>query len=60
MAPRMDRRGKRRARQLALTEREQRIPSWATLPEECRREVVALLVRLLRNDVVATEEVDDE
>jgi hypothetical protein len=57
----MDRRSKRKARQLALTEREQLVPSWATLPEECRREVVALLARLLRSEAVAgDEEVHDE
>ena len=55
----MDRRAKGTARQLALTEQDQRVPRWTTLPEECRREVVALLARLLRSEVV-DEEADDE
>jgi hypothetical protein len=57
----MARQRKRKARQLALTEQHQRIPSWTTLPEECRREVVALLARLLRGEVVSNgEEASDE
>ena len=47
-------------RQLALTERDVRAPHWMTLPEETQREVFELLVRLIRNEAVAAEEVDDE
>ena len=59
----MDRRSTRKARQLALTEQDQRTPRWETLPEECRREAIALLATLLRNEALADdeeEEVDDE
>lgn len=46
-------------RQLALTEARQSIPQWAALPEDCRREVVELLAKLLRNEALA-EEAGDE
>jgi hypothetical protein len=51
---------KKKARQLELTEQRQRLPRWETLPEECRREVVELLGKLLRNEVSASEEATDE
>jgi len=50
---------RKEARQLALTERQDETPRWETLPEGCRREVVALLARLIRNEIDA-EEVTDE
>jgi hypothetical protein len=53
-------RSKRKTRQLALTERDQRTPLWATLPEECRRQIVELLVRLVRNELAVGEEAGDE
>lgn len=56
----MDRRPKRKPRQLALTEQGQQIPRWATLPEECRQQVVALIARMLRSELAADEEMDDE
>jgi len=60
MPGRMERtRSKGKARQLQLAERGQRAPQWASLPEECRREVLELLARLLRNEAIA-EEVGDE
>jgi predicted Fe-S protein YdhL (DUF1289 family) len=55
----MDRR-KARRRQLGLSESRLEIPQWTTLPEETRREVIALLAALLRSDVLGAEEVDDE
>jgi hypothetical protein len=55
------RKRRKAARQLALTERGQTLPQWATLPEETRREVVALLVELLRSHGDGNaEEVSDE
>jgi hypothetical protein len=48
------------ARQLALMEAKLRVPHWTMLPEECRREVIELLARLLRNEAVVSEEADDE
>jgi hypothetical protein len=59
----MDRRRKKtkpKARQLTLVERSQPLPHWATLPQECRLEIVALLARLVRNEIVAEWEVEDE
>jgi hypothetical protein len=54
-------RRKKTTRQLALAEHDQRLPSWATLPEDCRREVVALLAKLLRSERAASaEEANDE
>jgi hypothetical protein len=53
-------RSKRKPRQLALTEQGQETPVWATLPEECRRQVVELLAKLLQSEVVGDVEVDDE
>jgi len=52
----MVRRSKRTLRQLALNERGQQVPSWTTLPDECRRAVVALLARLMQSESVANEE----
>jgi hypothetical protein len=52
---------KRKARQLALAEMDQKTPQWATLPKECRQQVVELLARMLSNDVSdAAEELADE
>jgi len=56
----MNPRSKRRRRQLALTEQSQETPRWAALPEDCRREVVALLARLLLGESNQEEEVADE
>jgi len=59
----MNRRSKRKTRQLALTERGQRLPLWSALPDEVRREVVALLAKLMQSEqceVVADEESGDE
>ena len=54
-------RPKRKGRQLGLTEQQQeKPPRWETLPEESRREVVALVAKLLRNEIATTEEVADE
>lgn len=51
---------KGKARQLELMGQGQRLPCWETLPEECRRGVVELLEKLLRNEVVANQEKADE
>jgi hypothetical protein len=56
----MKERPKQRVRQLALTEHRQETPHWETLPEDCRREVVALLAELLRSAACADEEMADE
>lgn len=54
-------RSKSRARQLGLAEASNRkTPPWPMLPEECRREVVELLARLVRSEGVAEKEVTDE
>jgi hypothetical protein len=55
-------RGNRRrgARQLELREQPQQSPVWAALPEECRREVVELLVQLLRSVAGIDEEHGNE
>jgi hypothetical protein len=45
---------------MGLGEGGQRIPQWTKLPEECRREVIALLAKLLRSEALAAEETDDE
>ena len=57
---RMGHQRKRKSRQLALTEQRQDLPHWATLPVECRREVVELVAKLLRRETIADEEVADE
>jgi hypothetical protein len=59
MAVHMEPQRKRRDRQLALSEQGQETPPWTTLPIECRREVVALLAKMLRSER-AEEEVADE
>ena len=51
---------RRRARQLVLTEQAQELPRWRMLPEECRREVVELLAKLLRAEIAADGEDDNE
>ncbi len=58
----MEKTRRRRAhgRQLALTENDVRAPHWTMLPDETRREVIELLVRLIRDEAVAAEEADDE
>ena len=57
----MKQRPKQRGRQLSLTEQRQReLPHWETLPEDCRRELVALLAELLRSAAHAEKEVTDE
>ena len=53
-------RRRRRPRQLVLTEQDQQVPQWATLPEEIRREIVELLAKLLRAGSAAGEGDDDE
>lgn len=54
------RNGRRGARQLELREQPQQSPVWAELPEERRREVVELLVQLLRSAAGVAEENGDE
>jgi hypothetical protein len=51
---------KRKGRQLSLTEHSRELPHWATLPVECRREVVELVAKLLRSETIADDEVVDE
>lgn len=60
MRCRMAHQRKRKGRQLALTEQGQETPRWSTLPIECRREVVELVIKILRNESLAEEEVTDE
>lgn len=62
MPCRMEKKRRRRAveRQLTLTERDVRAPHWTMLPPEIQREVMELLLRLLRNEAVAAEGADDE
>jgi hypothetical protein len=47
-------------RQLALLERRPCAPTWSTLPEDCRREVVQLFARLLRPSQETESEAGDE
>jgi hypothetical protein len=49
-----------RTRQLALTEQRLEIPRWETLPAESKREVISILVKILRGAVEDVEEVDSE
>jgi len=55
-------RRKRGGRQLVLTEQSEESPVWEALPEEVRREVVALLAKLLSSAVTegSAEEAADE
>jgi len=56
----MSKRRKREGRQLALREQGQETPSWSSLPEACRRELVELLAKLILGEAVGEEEVTDE
>jgi len=51
---------RRTARQMALPEQGAKAPVWSTVPEESRREVVELLMELLRSVAVNDEEDGDE
>jgi hypothetical protein len=48
-----------RSRQLDLTEMARNTPQWSALPEECRREVIELLAKLVRNEVAGEEKGDE-
>jgi hypothetical protein len=45
---------------MELRERAQSSPVWEVLSEECRRQVVELLVQLFRSEAVHDEEDGDE
>ena len=60
MRRRMTKRQKREGRQLALKEQGEVTPSWSSLPEDCRRQLIELLAKLMLGETSVEAEVADE